>query len=176
MRFIYCPFCGRKLILKDIGDDGLTPYCDTCRQPRFDMFSTCVITLVINNEGKVALLKQNYISTEYRTLVSGYMIPGETAEEAAKREVMEELGLRIKELRMIQTVWFKKKGMLMIAFMGYTDDTVFNTSDEVDEVDWFTAEEAVKLVHPKSPESASSILTEKYLNEYNTASKNMEQI
>ena len=135
MRFIYCPICGSKLILKNIGDDGLTPYCDTCRQPRFDMFSTCVITLVINNEGKVALLKQNYISTEYRTLVSGYMIPGETAEEAAKREVM-----------------------------------------EVDEVGWFTAEEAVKLVHPKSPESASSILTEKYLNEYNTASKNMEQI
>lgn len=165
MRFIYCPICGNKLTLKNIGDDGLTPYCNNCQQPRFDMFSSCVITLVINKENKVALLKQNYISTEYRTLVSGYIVPGETAEEAARREVQEELGMNLTDLQLIQTVWFNKKGMLMIAFMGYTDETEFHISDEVDEVGWFSAEEAVNLVHPISPESASSLLVERYLKE-----------
>lgn len=152
--------------MKNIGDDGLTPYCTDCQQPRFDMFSSCVITLVVNRvNNKVVVLKQNYISTQYRTLVSGYIIPGETAEEAARREVKEEIGINLTDLRLIQTVWFSKKGMLMIAFMGYTDECELKLSDEVDSAQWVSAEDAVNMVHPKSPESASSLLVERYLNE-----------
>ena len=78
MRFTYCPDCGTKLIQKEVGDEGFMPYCDNCKKPLFDMFSSCIIALVTNEKQEVALLRQNYISTDYYNLVSGYMKPGET--------------------------------------------------------------------------------------------------
>ena len=70
MRFTYCPDCGRKLIDKVIGDEGYVPYCEGCKRPLFDMFSSCVIVLVTDGKGKVVLLRQSYISNEYYNLVS----------------------------------------------------------------------------------------------------------
>ena len=46
MKFTYCPDCGTKLIQKEIGDEGLVPWCECCNKPFFDMFSTCIIALV----------------------------------------------------------------------------------------------------------------------------------
>ena len=69
MRFTYCPDCGRKLVLKDIGDEGMIPWCDNCRHPWFDMFPTCVMTLVVNEYDEAILLKQGYISKKYRNQV-----------------------------------------------------------------------------------------------------------
>ena len=93
MRFTYCPDCGSKLGERELGDEGMVPWCDKCGKPWFDMFSTCVIALVANERDEVLLQRQAYISTRYCNLVSGYMAPGETAEEAARREIKEETGL-----------------------------------------------------------------------------------
>lgn len=49
------------------------------------MFSTCIIALAVDEQGEVALLRQGYISSQYHVLVSGYMKPGESAEESAAR-------------------------------------------------------------------------------------------
>ena len=93
MRFSYCPVCGEKLGLRVCGDEGEVPFCTRCDHPWFDMFASAAIVLVVNPEGKVALLDQSYISTQYKNLVSGYIKPGESAEECAMREVKEETGL-----------------------------------------------------------------------------------
>ena len=106
MRYQYCPKCGAKLFLRRLGDDGEVPWCASCEMPWFDTFSTCVIALVTDGAGQVALLRQKYISDRYANLVSGYMQPGETAEEAAAREIGEELGLTTTELRFVSTYWF----------------------------------------------------------------------
>lgn len=79
MRYIYCPECGRKLTEKEAGDDGPVPYCEGCGKYWFDSFSSCVIVMVVNGEGEIALLTQDYLSTEYKTFVSGFIKPGETA-------------------------------------------------------------------------------------------------
>lgn len=163
MRFTYCPDCGQKLILKNIGDEGATPYCEACKKAWFDMFSTCVITLVTNPKNEVLLLNQEYISTQYRNLVSGYMKPCETAEQAAKREVLEEVGITLDALELIGTYWFSKKGLLMIGFIGKTENTELSLSKEVDSAEWMPAEDAISLVHPKSSGSVSHILVEEYI-------------
>ena len=157
MRFTYCPDCGQKLILKDIGDEGPTPYCTTCKKAWFDMFSTCVITLVTNGKNEVLLLKQEYISTQYRNLVSGYMNPCESAEQAAKREVLEEVGIALDALELIGTYWFAKKGLLMIGFIGKTKNTELSLSKEVNAAEWVAAEDAIALVHPKGSGSGGRI-------------------
>lgn len=165
MRFHHCPDCGRALGERILGDEGAVPYCDACDRPWFDMFSSCVIVLVTREDGRVALLRQDYMSTQYRVLVSGYMKPGERAEDAARREVLEEIGVEMDELRLIGTQWFARKDMLMLAFIGRAKNTDLVLSGEVDEAGWFAPEEAIRMVHPKGPGNASYYLVETYLQE-----------
>lgn len=149
MHYKFCPQCGKKLGEKKLGDEGNVPYCAKCDKPWFDTFSTCIIALVVNEYEEAALLSQNYISTKYRNLVSGYMQPGETAESAARREIFEELGLSTESLEFLGTYWFGKKDMLMISFAAQVKKAEFKLSDEVDSALWADVREAIDMVHPK---------------------------
>ena len=134
MKFQYCPHCGTRAVPRKIGDEGLVPWCDTCRVPLFPMFSTCIIALAADDRaGEVALLRQNYISTRYHNLVSGYMKPGESAEACAAREVEEELGLKVEDLTFTGTYWFDKKDMLMVGFIARVRKQAFHLSRVVDQ-------------------------------------------
>ena len=163
MHFLYCPQCGSKLGSRVCGDEGEVPYCEPCGRPWFDMFPAAAIVLVVNPEGRVALLNQYYISTTYRNLVSGYMKPGESAEECALREVAEEIGVHMHTVELQFTRWFQKAQVLMVGFIGYTDETEMTLSVEVDGAGWFTPEEALDLVHPKETGSVSGLLVDLYL-------------
>lgn len=163
MRFTYCPHCGRKLTPRPIGDEGLVPYCDTCEKPLFDMFSTCIIVMVVNECEEVALLKQGYLSSQYRVLVSGYMKPGESAEDCTRREVLEELGIELEELRIVGTDWFARRDQLMIGFVGRARKQAFKLSEEVDSAAWVPVEQAPALMHPGK--SISTELVRRYLQE-----------
>lgn len=149
MEFQYCPRCGTKAVPREIGDEGLVPWCSVCRQPLFPMFSTCIIALPVDEEaGEVVLLRQSYISTQYHNLVSGYMKPGESAEECAVREVEEELGLKVEGLTLTGTYWFGKKDMLMIGFIARVRMQDFHPSEEVDQAVWVSPEQALTMLHP----------------------------
>ena len=163
MRFTYCPDCGQRLTPRVLGDEGAVPFCDTCRRPWFDMFPSAAIVLVVGPDGKVALLNQDYISTVYKNLVSGYIKPGESAEETAVREVEEEIGLHLDRIELQFTRWFEKAGVMMVGFIGYTDETDMTLSVEVNGAGWFAPEEALGLVHPKETGSVSGILVDLYL-------------
>lgn len=162
MRFKYCPDCGEKLIMKSIGDEGDVPFCEKCGRPWFDMFSSAAIVLVVNEYGEAALLRQDYMSTEHRVLVSGYIKPGESAEETARREVAEEIGIELKDCCLVGTYWFEKKGMMMIGFIAHAEKAELTLSGEVDSAEWVAVEKAINLVHPKG--SVSYALLEEYLN------------
>lgn len=163
MTFQYCPDCGSKLIKKEIGDEGMVPFCETCNKPLFDLFPTCIIALVVNEEGEAALLEQGYLSTQYRTLVSGYMKPGESAEETAVREIEEEIGLKTETLEFAKTFWFARKQMLMIGFFAHVKKQELRLSCEVDRAQWVPLKEALGLVNPNG--SISYALVEQYINE-----------
>lgn len=166
MKFRYCPDCGALLSARDLGDDKDIPWCERCSRPWFPIFPTCVISLVHNSHGEVLLLRQGYISTQYANLVSGYMQPGETAEEAALREIHEETGLEVISLHPAGTYWFSKKGMLMIGFTALVaDELEVKLSCEVDSAEWCEAPEAVDKVHPEG--SVSHTLCALYLDMIN---------
>jgi NAD+ diphosphatase len=73
MKFKFCPICGRELIPKEIGDEGLLPYCEKCRKPYFDWIGQAVIVAVVNEFDEVALLRQDYVSKTNWILVAGYI-------------------------------------------------------------------------------------------------------
>ena len=142
MRFAYCPHCGSELIKKEIGDEGLIPYCDHCKVPLWDMFTTCIICAVVNESGEVALLRQNYVSTTSYVLVAGVMKLGESAEETAVREVLEEIGQTVRDLKFIRSYPYEKKEMLMLGFRAEVKKAPFRLSGEVDRVEWVPLSEA----------------------------------
>jgi len=167
MKFKYCPECGAKLGSRELGEEGAVPWCGECARPWFDMFPSAVISLVYNEKGEVLLLRQEYISHEFRNLVSGYIKPGEDAETTARREISEETGLEVKELELICTKWFPKKEMLMIGFFARVDTTELHLSDEVDAAAWYPADEILGLLH-QSPTSTSRALALKFLERTGT--------
>lgn len=142
MRFTYCPHCATRLVLKEIGDEGLIPYCDTCRIPLWDSFSTCVICAVVNELGEVALIRQSYGNTERFVCIAGYMKPGESAEDAAKREIQEEIGLAPTHVEYIRSWPMEKKDLLMLGFVARVQKDEFQLSPEVASAVWFPLEEA----------------------------------
>lgn len=144
MRFTFCPHCGEKLIKKKIGDEGLIPYCNSCKVPLWDMFTTCIICAVVNEENEIALIRQNYVSATNYVCVAGVTKLGESAEECAVREVMEEIGQQVHRLDFIRTYPYDKKEMLMIGFEVTVHKSEFCISGEVDAVKWFPLTEALQ--------------------------------
>lgn len=164
MKFIYCSDCGSRLTTRQLGDEGDVPWCEKCGKPWFDMFPSAIIALVHDGEGNVLLLRQEYISDRYHNLVSGYIKPGETAEETAVREILEETGQRVADLRLVCTNWFARKEMMMIGFFARVERSPLRLSSEVDSARWVPAPEAPALVHP-TPGSTSRLLCLKFLEE-----------
>lgn len=142
MRFTFCPHCGEKLIKKEIGDEGLISYCTQCKVPLWDLFTTCIICAVVTEDQEIALLRQDYVSTSNYVCVAGVMKPGESAEEAAMREVQEELGLKVEKLEYIHSYPFERKEMLMLGFQATVRKADFLLSQEVDRAEWFPLSEA----------------------------------
>lgn len=143
MHFTYCCHCGTKTILKEIGDEGEIPYCPSCEIPLWDMFTTSIICAVVNECGEIALLRQDYVSKTHYVCVAGIMKLGESAEETAKREVKEELGLDVSELEFIQTYPYIKKEMLMLGFKAVVKKADFILSGEVDKAEWVNLGQAL---------------------------------
>lgn len=149
MRFKYCPYCGAEAMMKEIGDEGMMPFCERCSTPLFDMFSSCVLCVVVNEFNEVALIKQEYVSDRY-VGIAGYIKPGETAEEAAKREISEELGIIPADVWYLKSSWYARKELLMLGFLAKVTKTDFHLSGEVDKARWFTFDEAKQAVRPGS--------------------------
>ena len=142
MRYSYCPYCGEKTIEKEIGDEGLIPFCENCSIPLWDSFRTCIITAVVNEYNEIALLKQNYVTSWY-VCVAGVMKLGESAEETVVREVKEELGLDVEELTYIQSYPYEAKELLMLGFKVKVKKADFVLSGEVDAATWIPFDEAL---------------------------------
>ena len=163
MRYIYCPQCGIKLTDKLAGDDGYVPFCEQCNKYWFDTFSSCSIVLVANQYNEIALLRQQYISDKFSSFVSGYITPGENAEETAVREVKEELGIDIEKLEYAGTYWFDSKELLMHGFIGFTSKSDLHLTGEVDSAEWVPALKAPEKMFPDRPGNAMHPIYRRYM-------------
>ena len=90
----YCVECGNKLEPKFLEHEGMIPYCNKCNAYRFPIFNTAVSMVVLNEEKNKTLFIQQY-NRPRNILVAGYVNKGESAEEAVKRELLEETGINI---------------------------------------------------------------------------------
>lgn len=150
MRFAYCPHCGTKLIRKEIGDEGMIPFCENCNIPLWDMFTTSIIAAVVNEYNEIALLRQNYVSATKYVCVAGIMKIGESAEDTVIREVQEEIGQKVEKLEFIRSYPYEKREMLMLGYKVTVKKQDFKLSGEVDSAEWVKYENASSLLREGS--------------------------
>jgi NAD+ diphosphatase len=142
MHYTFCPDCGQLLTNRTLGDDGLIPWCEGCKRPWFDTFSTCIIAAVMNPDGQV-LLHRETRRPDREVLVAGYIKPGETAEAAACREIAEETGLTVTALRYVASWPHMDGNMLMLGYCAQAEGTLRSSSSEVVSSRWCTMDDAV---------------------------------
>lgn len=145
MIFKYCAECGHKLEDIKMGNDDCR-ICPSCKKIYGSNPLPVVEVLVVNEFQEILLLKQNYISETKWTVVSGYMIDGETIEEAVAREVKEETGQEVVRCQYISSYYFAPKQLIMIGFIAYVRKTQFAESDEVDDLKWYQMDEVDDVI------------------------------
>lgn len=145
MLFKYCAECGHKVEDIRLGDDDCK-ICPSCKRIYGRNPLPVVEVLVVNEFNEILLLKQSYISEDKWTVVSGYMVEGETIEEAVAREVKEETGQTVYKCQYVSSYYFEPKQLIMIGFIAYVKKSQFTDSDEVDDLRWYKIDEVEAVI------------------------------
>ena len=153
----YCMECGSELVKRYLEDEGEVPYCEKCGQFRFPVFSVAVSVEVQSPDRDKILLIKQYGRDRY-ILVAGYVNKGENAEDTVKREVMEEIGLSVSEVRFEKSEYFPPSNTLMLNFscVAESEDLSHVSQKEIDSCRWFVRDRA-------AVEIADGSLAEKFL-------------
>ncbi|MDD7210515.1 MAG: NUDIX domain-containing protein [Lachnospiraceae bacterium] len=147
----YCVECGTRLVEKYLEGEGMIPYCETCKEYRFPIFSTAVSMEVQSPDRKKILLIKQYGKDRY-VLVAGYINQGENAEHAVKREVREEIGVDVSQIHFEQSEYFPNTNTLMLNFscVASSEDLSHVSEKEIDECQWFSRKEAREKIAQNS--------------------------
>ncbi|MCR4755592.1 MAG: NAD(+) diphosphatase [Lachnospiraceae bacterium] len=117
--------------------------CDNCSHAAYPVISPAVI-VAITNGNKLLLVRNLRRPKNVRLeLVSGYVEIGESFEDAVHREVMEEVGLKVKNVRFYKDQPWGISGAHMIGFYADVDgdDAIVRQEDEISEAKWYEREE-----------------------------------
>ncbi|MBO5496529.1 MAG: NUDIX domain-containing protein [Oscillospiraceae bacterium] len=145
MELNYCPVCGARLVRREHPTEPPTAYCERCGDWRFPLFSAAVTAAVWNREHTALLLIWQYGERD-PVFPAGYVNKGETAEEAVRRELREELGVELENLRPVCTRYYAPSETLMLHFSAETPEKEARPNEEVDAWRWLTAAEADRLI------------------------------
>lgn len=145
MKNNYCPICGTKLIGKEIGDEGIVPFCEACSRPIFNYYSTCVILIVENEDHEIAIIEQSY-GFRKPVLVAGYVKYEATIEDTIRDEVSEEINQEVIDFTFLKSFLQKTRENLMLGFHVNVKKKPFVLSDELLTAKWCSYQEALDLL------------------------------
>ncbi len=150
MEMNYCVQCGGKLLLRDHPGEGRPiPWCESCGAWRYPIYNTAVSMVVMDEAKEKVLLIRQYGRPSW-VLVAGYVNQGEDAEDAAAREVREELRMTVSSLRFNHSHYFAPSNTLMLNFTVTVREPLPAPNSEVDDWAWFSIPEARANIKPGS--------------------------
>lgn len=150
IRMKYCMECGTKLEDRYLEGEGKIPYCTSCHEYRFEVFNTAVSMIVVNKSQDRILLIQQYSKKDF-ILVAGYVNKGENAEHAVLREIDEELGMKVSDIRYNSSQYFETSNTLILNYTcTVVDENLDGITEEVDYAEWFSIEEAQEKIKKNS--------------------------
>lgn len=132
----FCSKCGSKTEEKS---DERAIVCPNCSTIVFPKISPAII-VAITCKSKILLAHNAKFPDSWHSLVAGYVDIGESLEETVKREVKEEVGLDVKNIRYYKSQPWPFSGSMMIGFFAEADDTqpICPDNIEITEAAWFT--------------------------------------
>lgn len=137
-------FCGKCASPTRHGHDERSLICLNCGRVEYPKIAPVVIVGITDGD---KLLLTKYAGGPYQkhALVAGFVEIGETLEAAAQREVLEEVGLRIKNLRYYKSQPWAFSGSLLMGFFADVDGdtTVDLTDNELSEAHWYNRDDIV---------------------------------
>ena len=136
-RHRFCPRCGAPTTLAKGGWQRtcVAPACGAEHFPRTDP----VVIMTVEHQGDLLLGRQPRFPAGRYSALAGFVEPGESIEEAVAREVFEEAGLRVAEVRYVASQPWPFPSSLMLACHAVARgrDITIDTA-ELEDARWFT--------------------------------------
>jgi NAD+ diphosphatase len=143
----FCGQCGTPTIKKA---DELSMQCPSCGLLAYPRISPAVMVLVRDGD-KLLLARSPHFKPGVYSALAGFVEPGETLEECAKREVREEVGIEIANLRYFHSQPWPFPNSLMVAFFAdYAGGSLKPDPNEIEAADWFSPDALPVLPEPIS--------------------------
>lgn len=135
----FCGHCGTPMLHSQTERQM---YCPVCGHYEYPVLSPAVI-IGITNGDKIVMSKYEGRRFKNYALIAGYAEIGEAIEETVRREVMEEVGLKVKNIRYYKSQPWSFSGTLLFGFFCDVDgdDTLTVDHKELSMAAWFSRSE-----------------------------------
>ena len=143
----FCGSCGFKNISKE---GGFVKACSNnkCGKNHFPRTDPAIITL-ISFQDKVLLGRSPRFPEGMYSTLAGFVEPGESLEQALEREVFEEVGIKVKNIKYFNSQPWPFPASLMLGFFAEAINEEMNIDhNEIEDAHWFSIEELKSLQHP----------------------------
>lgn len=148
----FCGRCATPMEMSDLEHVKICPNCDLRNYPRL---SPAVIVAV--TKGDRLLLAHNERHPKgFYTVLAGFVEAGETLEQTVKREIREEVGIEVKNIRYFGSQPWPFPNSLMVGFTAEWESGDFVYEDEIEHADWYLPDEMPP--YPPSPSIAYALI------------------
>ncbi len=138
----YCGRCGHATRPHERDKAMICPQCDHRQYPRI---TPCVIMLVTRGE-RALLGRSSRFPEGFYSCLAGFMEPGESAEQAVQREVREETGLEVDDIRYHGSQPWPFPHSLMLGFRArYRSGEIAVDGEEILDAHWWRADELPRV-------------------------------
>jgi NAD+ diphosphatase len=133
----FCGCCGAKMTKKS---DERAKVCPACNNITYPRISPAVITAVFREDKILLAHNQNFRAGMY-SLIAGFVEPGEALEQCVEREIQEEVGIRVKNIRYFNSQPWPFPDSLMVAFTAEYDSGEITVDQlEITDAAWYQAD------------------------------------
>jgi len=170
----FCPVCGQST---DIEPGGWSRHCPSCDAQHFPRIDPAIIVALVDDRDRL-LLGGKASWGMRRSVIAGYVMAGESAEQAVYREVAEEVGLSVDHIHYFGSQPWPFPRSLMLAFTAHVTNPEVMHPDgrEIVVADWFSRDEvrqawANGTIDPPPPMSVAHRLITAWLGDEVSLSK-----
>jgi NAD+ diphosphatase len=129
----FCPVCGSETAAFRAGWGRHCPACGAEHFPRVDP----VVIMLAEHDGRVLLGRSPHYPPARYSALAGFVEPGESIEEAVAREIQEEAGVAVTDVRYVASQPWPFPGSLMIACIGRAEaDALTLDPQEIEDAFW----------------------------------------
>jgi len=129
----FCGVCGGRMHFHT----DISKRCEMCGKEVWPQLATAIIVL-IRRDDEILLARGRNFKRDFYGLIAGFVETGETLEQAVRREVMEETGLTIKNIRYFDSQPWPYPSGLMVGFTAdYEDGQLHLQREELKKAGWF---------------------------------------